>query len=312
MEVDDNDVANETDIGEPTPAAAATAGLEDAVDDAGDNGAGPGPSGGDQDLVERILGESKKDPTLRRQELLGKGADSFGMALASACAANAGGLMRSHYGHDVIVEVARGGAGGVLWESCQPGLSAVQEGLIRDILGEVSNVDTDGAVGEPGSAPAAAAEPLLVNYFGSRALRRLVLASNEAGHGGEGARSFVHSLWNKCLKGKCAEWFGTHADKVLASLVHCGVATVCDEAKQELQPLLANGDVGAWSDKFLGPRQQGPSDDDHKGRKQPTKAAKKQQQKQQQQQQQQKQKQKQQLPQQQPPPSIKKSKAGKK
>jgi pumilio family protein 6 len=90
---------------------------------------------------------------------------------------------------------------------------------------------------------------ILESYFGSRALRRLVLASCETGAGSEGAKAFVSLMWNKGLQGKCSSWAGTHADKVLAALVHCGVAEVVAAAAEELGPLVG-GDAQAWSDKI--------------------------------------------------------------
>lgn len=63
---------------------------------------------------ERVLGLSKKDPTLRRKELLGSGPKSLTAKITSLCAERAGDLIRSPAGCDLMVEVARGGLGGEL------------------------------------------------------------------------------------------------------------------------------------------------------------------------------------------------------
>ena len=236
---------------------------------AGDSEAGPGP-GSDREVV---LGESRKDPLLRRRELLGAGKDSVGGALVAEVCGRAGELIRSQLGGDVLVEVVRGGAGGVLWGSQEQGVRAVHEALVGEVAEKRSSsshaaAGAEGGGGQKkgkkrkGAVPAADGEGgeeqqqeqdhVLVSYFGSRALRRLVLASCEEGEGGEGAKAFVELMWKKGLQGQCSSWVGTHADKVLAALVHCGVGEVAAAAAEELGPLVG-GDAGAWSERFMGP-----------------------------------------------------------
>ena len=61
----------------------------------------------------RVLGVSKKDPVLRRRELLGSGgSSSLAAALTALVAERTGSLLRSANGASVVVEVARGGDGG--------------------------------------------------------------------------------------------------------------------------------------------------------------------------------------------------------
>jgi len=93
---------------------------------------------------------------------------------------------------------------------------------------------------------------LLTNYFSSRALRRLLLAGSEPGEDGAGGRAFAQQLWSKALQGQCQQLVGSHADKVLAALLHCGVDTVMQEAATELQPLVG-GVAEAWAQQFMGP-----------------------------------------------------------
>ena len=61
----------------------------------------------------RVLGVSKKDPALRRKELLSAGGmSSLATALTALVAERAGPLLRSAHGASVVVEVSRGGDGG--------------------------------------------------------------------------------------------------------------------------------------------------------------------------------------------------------
>ena len=58
------------------------------------------------------MGGSKKDPTVRRREILGQGPESLGHALTEAAAASAASLLQSMLGSEVLVEVACGGEAG--------------------------------------------------------------------------------------------------------------------------------------------------------------------------------------------------------
>lgn len=71
------------------------------------------------------LGGSKKSQDARRAELLGTGTKSLAAALTSACREHACAWLRSPTACDVLVEVARGSAGGeghvlatFLWPEC--------------------------------------------------------------------------------------------------------------------------------------------------------------------------------------------------
>ncbi len=62
--------------------------------------------------AEAAAGASKKDPTVRRREILGQGTESLGHALAEAAAGSAAALLQSPLGNEVLVEVACGGETG--------------------------------------------------------------------------------------------------------------------------------------------------------------------------------------------------------
>lgn len=83
---------------------------------------------------------ARKDPALRRRELLGSGAGSLGAAVVAECQARAGELMRDRHGCEVALEVARGGAGGVLAEEegcgCGDGVAGVREAVVGECAQE--------------------------------------------------------------------------------------------------------------------------------------------------------------------------------
>ncbi|KIZ01582.1 hypothetical protein MNEG_6384 [Monoraphidium neglectum] len=76
-----------------------------------ENGGGEG-EGQPQEMVERVLGESKKDPAARRAELLGAGPDGLGALLARAVAARAGELLRGQALRRLILASTEEGPGG--------------------------------------------------------------------------------------------------------------------------------------------------------------------------------------------------------
>jgi pumilio family protein 6 len=256
---DSGDEAEEPGSGSQGDAAANGEGAEER--------AGQQANGSDAPMVLKQLGESKKDPALRRQELLGSGPDSLGAGLVGLCAEQAVQLLTNPVGSEVLVEVARGAAGGVLWQQHESGVQAVHQAIVQQLQQDVAALSSSNGKQQPkqkgkkgkGSSEAAdAAEPLLTHYFGSRALRRLVLAASSKGEEGAAARAFAEQLWHQALQGQCKHLVGGHAEKVLAGLLHCSVPSVEQAAAAELKPLVG-GAVQQWAGKFLGPpgQQQG-------------------------------------------------------
>lgn len=65
-----------------------------------------------QEQAQAVLGGSKKDNDVRRQEILGEGAGSLAGMLCSTCSTHAADMLRDPRACDVIVEVAQGGSAG--------------------------------------------------------------------------------------------------------------------------------------------------------------------------------------------------------
>ncbi len=173
------------------------------------------------------LGVSKKEPALRRKELFEGG---LGAALTALCAENAAELLAAQHSADVVAEVAGGGEGGVLEAAAgEAAVDAVQDAVVA--------AAADSIEAEDGG--------LLGSYFGSRAVRRLVLSADEGG----AARRFTEKLWAQALKGKAKTVKDSHAAKVLAAVVAAGGAAG-KAAAAELKKAGVK-DVQAWSNKFL-------------------------------------------------------------
>lgn len=80
---------------------------------------------------------------------------------------------------------------------------------------------------------------------------RLVLYATEQGPGGELARQFSQRLWKEVLSGHCKQWVGTHAEKVLAAVLHADPA-IRKAAQAELAPLIKPKSVDEWIGQFVG------------------------------------------------------------
>ncbi|CAD7699200.1 unnamed protein product [Ostreobium quekettii] len=112
------------------PGAADDLDLDDADVD-GDGGNADGGAGSAEKLVERLLGVSKKDSYVRRQEVLGHGKDSLSEAIISQCLSNMGTLLRSPFGADAIAEVATGGVDGILTDCSPEGVQKIHEAVFE-------------------------------------------------------------------------------------------------------------------------------------------------------------------------------------
>ncbi|KAL4527235.1 hypothetical protein Ndes2437A_g02409 [Nannochloris sp. 'desiccata'] len=161
--------------------------------------------GAAQKLSAGPLGVSKKDPFLRRKELLDGG---LGQVLVTLCAESGADLIVAQHAGDVVGEVCRGGNDGVLEAVVgADAIDAVHDAIVEAAANTLEE-ENSGVLG---------------SYFGSRVVRRLVLSSTEEGLAGKIAQRFTQALWEKALKGKCKKLRVSHAAKVLAAVVHSGM-----------------------------------------------------------------------------------------
>ncbi|GLC37797.1 hypothetical protein PLESTB_001477700 [Pleodorina starrii] len=207
--------------------------------------------------LERVLGASKKDPRVRRRELLGSGPKSLSAKLTQVVGAEAMALLRSPHSCELVVEVARGGESGLLYELDPEGVRAVHAAIVDDAAQTQEDVAAVDGDGDDDAGPSTSGrEHVLLSYYSSRALRRLLLLASEDAEqqqqpeGGGAAAAFASELWTRALKGRCAQWVGTHAEKVLAALLHCGVPSVVAAASKELKPLVKEP-LEEWAGRFL-------------------------------------------------------------
>lgn len=68
----------------------------------------------------------------------------------------------------------------------------------------------------------AGADHILVHFYSSRALRRLILGAGATKDGS----SIVRKLWAGAFDGRCGPMLGTHAEKVVAALADCSFEDV--------------------------------------------------------------------------------------
>lgn len=169
----------------------------------------------DHDESTHLVDGGKKDPSVRRQELLVK--SGLAERLVDVCITSAGELLRSNFGKEVIYEVATGGADGILHPALDDKLNELYEAIAT-------------LVSEPKSEESKE-EHLLENFHSSRTIRRLILD----------CPAFAATLWNKALKGKCEMWAQGHSCRVISAFLASSDSKVNKLAKKELQPLIDAG-----------------------------------------------------------------------
>ncbi|XP_030975160.1 pumilio homolog 24 [Quercus lobata] len=167
-------------------------------------------SGDELHLVEG----GKKDPFLRRQELLVNSGLAEG--LIDICIESAGELLRSNFGKEVIYEVATGGSDGILHPTLDDKLNTLHAEIAS--LAAKSSEESE-------------EEHVLKNFHSSRAIRKLVLD----------CPTFACTLWKKALKGKCELWAKDHSCKVICAFLESSDSKVRGLAKKELQLLIDAG-----------------------------------------------------------------------
>ncbi|XP_078149076.1 pumilio 24 [Carex rostrata] len=174
------------------------------------------------DKVQMTSVEGKKDPSLRRRELL---LDS-GLAegLIEACIENLGVLLRSNFGREVIYEVALGGGDKIL-QPLSDKIDALHE-AITSLAAVPKGTDSK-------------EEHVFENFHSSRTIRKLVLDSH----------AFASALWKGSLEGKTDVWAQGHSSKVILAFLESSDSKTKDLAKSELQHLIDSGVLKAPGNK---------------------------------------------------------------
>jgi hypothetical protein len=206
---------------------------------------------GETAQVEVVLGASKKEAAIRRQELLGSGEGSLAAALLQHCTSVVSCLLRSSHGAELVEEFACGSAGGrSLWEWSKDGVATLHAAVaaaLRESL-ERGSRHMEGV--EEVAGPELASEapgPLIDDFFASRALRRMVRA---VGCNEEAAGALRAALWHGALKGHCDQIVEGHGAKVLAGLLETAEGELRGEVEHELKSCSAVGNLDAWQLRF--------------------------------------------------------------
>ncbi|KAK4283399.1 hypothetical protein QN277_000351 [Acacia crassicarpa] len=166
-------------------------------------------SGEDSHLIE----SGKKDPIVRRQELLIE--SGLAESLIDICIENAGELIQSNFGKDVLYEVATGGCDGILHPALDDKINLLHKAIASLAATPKSEEE----------------EHVLENFHSSRTIRKLVLD----------CPNFASTLWKKALKGKSEIWAHGHSCKVISAFVESSDAKIKELARNELQPLVDRG-----------------------------------------------------------------------
>ncbi|TYK02929.1 pumilio-like protein 24 [Cucumis melo var. makuwa] len=164
-----------------------------------------------------VVEGGKKDPLIRRHELL---VDS-GLAekLVDVCINDAGEILRSNFGREVLYEVATGGADGILQSKLGEKLSALYE-AIASLAAEPKPEDA-----------ASGNEHVFENFHSSRTIRKLILD----------CPAFALTLWNKALEGKSKLWAQGHSCKIVQAFLESSDSNIREIARVELQSLIDEG-----------------------------------------------------------------------
>ncbi|CAF2101008.1 hypothetical protein HID58_019359 [Brassica napus] len=160
---------------------------------------------------------SKKDPLLRRQELLVK--SGLAERLIDVCVENAEEFLKSNFAKEVMYEVAVGGCDGIL-------LPTLSENL-RELYQAIASVAAEPKPEESEKS----SQHILEDFHSSRTIRRLVLDSP----------TFASILFKKALSGKCRSWAQGHCSRILSAFLETQDVQVREMAKEELQVLVDEG-----------------------------------------------------------------------
>ncbi|GLU15497.1 hypothetical protein SLE2022_319800 [Rubroshorea leprosula] len=165
--------------------------------------------------VEKTSEGGKKDPSLRRRELL----VNSGLAenLVDICIESTRELLQSNFGKEIIYEVATGGSSGILYQTLNDKLKNLHE-AIASLAAEPKSEESE-------------EEHVLENFHSSHTIRKLVLDCPE----------FASTLWKKAFEGKCESWAQGHSSKVLCAFWETLDSKVHELAEEELQPLIESG-----------------------------------------------------------------------
>ncbi|CAN0855634.1 Pumilio homolog 24 [Linum grandiflorum] len=167
------------------------------------------------DETEDLVEGGKKDPSIRRRELLVE--SGLAENVIDVCTEKVEELLRSNFGKEVLYEVATGGSEGILLPSLGEKLTTLHE-AIAIVAAESKYEDAE-------------KEHVFENFHASRTIRKLVLDSP----------GFAAILWKKALKGKCSAWAKGHSSKVIQAFLDSTDEKVRKLANSELQPLIKAG-----------------------------------------------------------------------
>ncbi|KAG6551989.1 hypothetical protein Mapa_006295 [Marchantia paleacea] len=186
--------------------------------------------GGNEDMdiedgPKEVRGVSKKDPAVRRQQLLTAG--DLGKKLVETCAEMVKELLLSPTGSEVIYEVASGGLDGVLWKIAAEQLVALHKAIAELVASSEVPTSVDD-------------KNVMTEYFSSRTIRRLIINSVGSPFDKK-TPSFAGTFYADALKGKCKLWAKDHSAKVISAYTICKDSKAKKAANAEINKLVDAG-----------------------------------------------------------------------
>ncbi|GAB2227514.1 hypothetical protein Droror1_Dr00009336 [Drosera rotundifolia] len=165
----------------------------------------------------RCVEGGKKDPFVRRQELLVN--SGLAESLIETCIENSEELLKSNFGKEVIYEVVRGGADGILGPTFTDKLTTLRE-AIASLAARPKPADNEKKD-----------DHVLLNFHSSRTIRKLVLD----------CPPFASILWKEAIKGKSETWANDHSAKVISAFLDSQDPKIRKLVEPELLPLKTEG-----------------------------------------------------------------------
>ncbi len=191
-----------------------------------------GDGDGDGDGGEGALSVCKKPLEVKCREAL-FGSAKLAQKLVKLCTEECRELMCSPHGSEVLTETVLACENGVFeGKVSEEDVEALFDGVVKIVSDASALLESESCKKKPkkkaaGAGAAEESESVLENFYGSRTLKTLVLASCS-----EGKAVVAKKLWTEVDGSK---WVGTQAEKILRGYAMCSVKKMAAKAQKILK-----------------------------------------------------------------------------